>query len=179
MKLIHQFLYEESRHSFRFSLVSIQKKLFLDLNCAWICLIPFSCPFIKSVIAIKCKCEYEINHLIVGNCSKCCRSTHECRAKYSENLSDECVRTNHRVTGNHACFILVILNCITIYQLIFLLFFFSLTLIRWIFHWRKKGSLRINIFIINCSCSFLANWRPGPLSFYVINCVFIVPRDVR
>ena len=33
----------------------------------------------------------------------------------SLNLSDECVSTKLRVTGNHACFILVILNCIYIY----------------------------------------------------------------
>ena len=31
------------------------------------------------------------------------------------NLSDECVSTKVRVTGNHACFILVILNCLYIY----------------------------------------------------------------
>ena len=34
-----------------------------------------------------------------------------CHADLKLNLSDECVSTNLRVTGNHACFILVILNC--------------------------------------------------------------------
>ena len=33
----------------------------------------------------------------------------------SLDLSDECVSTKLRVTGNHACFILVILNCISLY----------------------------------------------------------------
>ena len=72
-------------------------------------------------------------YITVGNCSKCCwkvLNTHECRAKYSSkwlklklNLSDECVSTKLRVTGNHACFILVILNCIYIY--IYVFFFFG------------------------------------------------------
>ena len=31
------------------------------------------------------------------------------------NLSDESVSTKLRVTGNHACFILSILNCISLY----------------------------------------------------------------
>ena len=30
-------------------------------------------------------------------------------------ISDECVSTKLRVTGNHTCFILVILNCISLY----------------------------------------------------------------
>ena len=33
----------------------------------------------------------------------------------SLNLSDECVSTKLRVTGNHGCFILVVLNCISLY----------------------------------------------------------------
>ena len=34
---------------------------------------------------------------------------------FFQNLSDECVR----VTGNHACFILVILNCISLYTRVY------------------------------------------------------------
>ena len=34
-----------------------------------------------------------------------------CQADLKLNLSDECVCTKLRVTGNHACFISVILNC--------------------------------------------------------------------
>ena len=50
-----------------------------------------------------------------------------CHADLKLNLSDECVSTNLRGTGNHACFILVILNCnssstISLFQFLFKLF---------------------------------------------------------
>ena len=62
------------------------------------------------------------------------------------NLSDECVGTKLRVTGNHACFILVILNCISLYTHVY---------------WALSNSICYNfpqlyIYIYLANCSYKA-----------------------